>query len=82
MPDHFTLHVHIFEKLFYAHAPKILGIHKGYKQEWLRGEGSNAGRGHVHEGLRLEDGSGWVGIGHTLAEDGNKNEQVLDLLNW
>ena len=57
-------------------APKILGIHKGYKQEWLRGEGSNAGRGHVHEGLRLEDGSGWVGIGHTLAEDGNKNEQV------
>ena len=58
-------------------SPKILGVHKGYKQEWLSGEGSTAGRGHIHEGLRLEDGSGWVGIGHTLAEDGNKNEQVL-----
>ena len=66
-----TYNLHSFEKTH-----MILGVHKGYKQEWLRGEGSIAGRGHVHEGLRLEDGSGWVGIGHTLAEDGNKNEQV------
>jgi len=58
----------------------IEGVHKGYKQKWLRGEGSIAGRGHVHEGLRLEDGSGWVGIGHTLAEDGNKNEQEKYLI--
>ena len=69
--------MHFFEKNTYVICIyEILGVHKGYKQEWLRGEGSIAGRGHVHEGLRLEDGSGWVGIGHTLAEDGNKNEQV------
>ena len=41
------------------------GVSGGYSQAWLRGEEPSA---HVHEGVRLEDGSGWVGVGQTLAE--------------
>jgi len=37
----------------------------GYKQEWLRGDAAGSPV-HVHEGLRLADGSGWVGIGETI----------------
>ena len=39
----------------------------GYSQKWLRGdENTDAdGGAHVHEGLRLQDQSGWVGIGET-----------------
>ena len=37
----------------------------GYTQAWLRGEGPVA---HCHEGIRLADKSGWVGIGETLSE--------------
>merc|ERR1719412_359489 len=37
----------------------------GYSKAWLRGEGPAA---HVHEGVRLADGSGWVAIGDTLIE--------------
>jgi len=51
----------------------------GYTQAWLKGEGSDAeGGAHVHEGLRLSDGSGWVGIGDTnILGVGDKNGQVL-----
>jgi len=38
----------------------------GYSQVWLRGEGPTA---HVHEGIRMADGSGWVAIGNTLPEE-------------
>ena len=31
---------------------------------------------HVHEGIRLQDGSGWVAIGETLAEDVSARSQV------
>ena len=41
------------------------GVSGGYSQAWLRGEEPSA---HVHEGVRLEDGTGWVGVGQTLAE--------------
>lgn len=37
-----------------------------YKQEWLRGEGPY---GHVHEGIRLADRSGWVGVGDSYEEE-------------
>ena len=42
------------------------GGSKGYSQAWLWGEGPAA---HAHEGIRLEDRSGWVAIGETLADD-------------
>ena len=51
----------------------------GYSQVWLRGdENTDAdGGAHVHEGLRLLDGSGWVGIGETnILGVGDKNTQV------
>ena len=31
---------------------------------------------HVHEGIRLADKSGWVGIGETLNEDVSRRSQV------
>ena len=37
------------------------------------GEGNMA---HVHEGLRLQDGSGWVGVGHTFGERTTDPKQV------
>jgi len=37
----------------------------GYSQAWLRGEEPSA---HVHEGVRLDGGDGWVGVGQTLEE--------------
>ena len=44
----------------------MLGVTSGgYKQAWLRGQSPVA---HVHEGVRLEDRSGWVGVGQTLEE--------------
>ena len=49
------------------------GGSKGYTSAWLRGEGPAA---HVHEGIRLQDGSGWVAIGETLAEDVSARSQV------
>ena len=49
------------------------GGSKGYTSDWLRGEGPAA---HVHEGIRLQDRSGWVAIGETLAEDVSARSQV------
>ena len=43
----------------------------GYTQAWLRGDELGA---HVHEGLRLEGGDGWVGVGQTLEE---RRRQVM-----
>ena len=42
------------------------GGSKGYSQAWLWGEGPAA---HAHEGIRLQDKSGWVAIGETLADE-------------
>ena len=51
----------------------------GYSQVWLRGEGPTA---HVHEGIRMADGSGWVAIGNTLPEEKEAEKfQVSFLLN-
>ena len=48
----------------------------GYTQAWLRGDESIDGD-HVHEGLRLADGSGWVGIGDTnINGESDKPTQV------
>ena len=42
----------------------------------MRGDESTDGD-HVHEGLRLADGSGWVGIGDTnINGESNKPTQV------
>ena len=49
------------------------GGSKGYNNDWLRGEGPAA---HAHEGIRLQDKSGWVAIGETLAEDVSARSQV------
>merc|ERR1711892_1530694 len=38
----------------------------GYTQAWLRGDGPY---GHVHEGVRLEAGDGWVGVGDAVEEE-------------
>ena len=51
----------------------------GYKKKWLRGdENTDAdGGAHVHEGLRLQDKSGWVGIGETnILGVGDKTTKV------
>merc|ERR1712179_378049 len=39
---------------------------KGYTQAWLRGPGDFVA--HVHEGLELADGSGFVAVGETSDE--------------
>jgi len=44
-----------------------------YSQKWLRGEGPEA---HVHEGVRLEERDGWIGVGDTLGEN-QKTGQVI-----
>ena len=49
------------------------GGSKGYTNNWLRGEGPAA---HAHEGIRLQDKSGWVAIGETLADDTFDRSQV------
>merc|ERR1711892_1079125 len=49
------------------------GSSAGYSQAWLRGDPTTGGA-HVHEGIRLEGGDGWVGVGHTLV---NKRRQVI-----
>ena len=54
------------------------GGSKGYTNDWLRGEGPAA---HAHEGIRLQDKSGWVAIGETLAEDVSARSQVSDNLS-
>ena len=55
------------------------GTIAGYSQVWLRGEGPTA---HVHEGIRMADGSGWVAIGNTLPEEKEAEKfQVSFLLN-
>ena len=51
----------------------------GYTQAWLKGDINSEADGgaHVHEGLRLLDGSGWVGIGDTnILGVGDKTGQV------
>ena len=51
----------------------------GYTQAWLKGDINSEADGgaHVHEGLRLLDGSGWVGIGDTnILGAGDKTGQV------
>jgi hypothetical protein len=54
---------------------KLLGSIE-YTQAWLRGDESIDGD-HVHEGLRLADGSGWVGIGDTnINGESDKPTQV------
>ena len=41
----------------------------GYTQDWLRGdEVGDRDQAHVHEGLRLADRTGWVGVGGTISE--------------
>ena len=47
------------------------GSIKGYNQVWLRGDGP---LGHVHEGIRLADKSGWVAIGEGLPEENQEPE--------
>ena len=44
-------------------------------------QGTDAdGGAHVHEGLRLADGNGWVAVGDTnILLVGDKTEQVLRL---
>ena len=40
-----------------------------YTQDWLRGDTNVvADPSHVHEGLRLAAGDGWVGVGGTIGE--------------
>ena len=42
----------------------------GYAQAWLRGDRvGDRDQAHVHEGLRLADGSGWVGVGGTICDN-------------
>ena len=50
----------------------IFAGYPGYAQTWLRGEDTPGGGAHVHEGLRLAGGDGWVGVGHTLAGKRNR----------
>ena len=45
-----------------------------YTQQWLRGEGPEA---HDHEGIRLEDRDGWIGVGHTYGEDQKTNQAIV-----
>lgn len=45
----------------------------GYSQAWLRGDGPY---GHVHEGIRLEAGDGWVGVGDRIEEDKPKDKKT------
>jgi len=46
-----------------------------YSQAWLRGEGPY---GHVHEGVRLEAGDGWVGVGDLIREESRpKKTQMM-----
>ena len=42
-----------------------------YRQVWLRGD-TEGPAAHVHEGLRLADGSGWVAVGGSLPAE-NQN---------
>ena len=44
----------------------ILTGGSGYIQDWLRGDSGQAAA-HVHEGLRLADRTGWVGVGRTTS---------------
>merc|ERR1711970_1360778 len=47
----------------------------GYTQAWLRGDEPY---GHVHEGVRLDAGDGWVGAGDLIeAEKRDKKTQVM-----
>ena len=55
------------------------GGSKGYSQAWLRGEGPAA---HAHEGIRLEDRSGWVAIGETLADDQGFDRSQEEILSF
>ena len=38
----------------------------GYTKDWLRGDEGQVAA-HVHEGLRLADRTGWVGVGRTTS---------------
>merc|ERR1711892_581165 len=45
----------------------------GYTQAWLRGVGPY---GHVHEGVRLEAGDGWVGVGDAVEEENTQDKKT------
>merc|ERR1712106_139508 len=45
----------------------------GYTQAWLRGVGPY---GHVHEGVRLEAGDGWVGVGDAFEEENTEDKKT------
>jgi len=49
------------------------GPNNGYTQTWLRGTADAGFSGHPHEGLRLEGGDGWVGVGETLGGENDRN---------
>jgi len=54
----------------------------GYTQDWLRGdEVGDRDQAHVHEGLRLADRTGWVGVGGTISEQTARKVMVRRIDN-
>ena len=45
----------------------------GYRQVWLRGDQAGPAA-HVHEGVRLADGEGWVAVGENLPGENQATE--------
>merc|ERR1719184_686980 len=51
------------------------GVSTGYSQAWLRGDQPY---GHVHEGVRLAGGDGWVGVGDLIEEE--KPDKITQMM--
>ena len=53
----------------------------GYRPAWndvVKGDQTDdSNQAHVHEGLRLQDGSGWVGVGHSFGFGATSSKQVF-----
>ena len=53
-----------------------------YTQDWLRGDTNVvADPSHVHEGLRLAAGDGWVGVGGTYRETYGDGQVIVRKIN-
>ena len=53
-----------------------------YTQDWLRGDTNIvADPSHVHEGLRLAAGDGWVGVGGTYRETYGDGQVIVRKIN-
>ena len=80
-PVHRLTHctAHILFSLFIFHFASHLHCNAGvttstaYSQVWLKGD-PNGPTAHVHEGVKLADNTGWVGIGELLPGEGQTPE--------